>query len=208
MNPRQPRRWPGGPLTTQLVTAAIIAVAVVAVALAAVAGGSGIAGPAVWSPGSATVTSASPAPPGPPPTRLRIPAIEVDTSLVSLGLDANGALEAPEDFARAGWYAKGSRPGDVGPAIIAGHVDSYKGPAVFFRLHELRPGQKIEVARGEKWVMFRVLAVRRYPKDQFPTDEVYGPTPNAQLRLITCGGVFDNTRRSYLDNVVVYAVAI
>jgi hypothetical protein len=158
-----------------------------------------------WVPGPAA--AASPAALSAPPTRLRIPDIGVDSPLEDLGLDANGALQAPKDFAHAGWYAQGSRPGDVGPAIMAGHVDSRSGPAVFFRLHELRAGATVEVARGDGWVKFRVLAVRRYPKSQFPTDEVYAPTPNAQLRLITCGGAFDNTRRSYLDNVVVYAVA-
>jgi LPXTG-site transpeptidase (sortase) family protein len=153
------------------------------------------------------VDGASP-PGGPPPTRLRISAIGVDAPLEDLRLDANGALKPPADFDHAGWYADGSKPGDVGPAVIAGHVDSRKGPAVFFRLHELHPGDKVEVARGTGWVTFRILAVRRYPKTQFPTDEVYAPTPNAQLRLITCGGAFDTTRRSYMDNVVVYAVLI
>ncbi|HEU4424917.1 MAG TPA: class F sortase [Pilimelia sp.] len=208
MSPHPPRRLPGGQLTGQLATGAIIAVVVIAVALGAFAVKSGALGPARWEPGTATATSGSPTPNGGPPTRLRIPAIDVDTPLVTLGLDAKGALAAPEDYDRAGWYAKGTRPGDVGPAIIAGHIDSYQGPAVFFRLHELRAGTKIEVARSKGSVTFRVLTVRRYPKEQFPTEEVYGPTPNAQLRLITCGGAFDNTRRSYLDNVVVYAVAV
>jgi LPXTG-site transpeptidase (sortase) family protein len=143
---------------------------------------------------------------GEPPTRLRISAIGVDTSLERLGLDARGALRPPSDFGHAGWYADGNRPGDVGPAVIAGHVDSKTGPAVFFRLHELRAGDTVEVAVGERWVKFRVLAVRRYPKNQFPTEDVYAPTPNPQLRLITCGGAFDTSRRSYVDNVVVYAV--
>jgi LPXTG-site transpeptidase (sortase) family protein len=176
---------------------------VCALAVGALAFGAASADRARWEAGPGATASAA----GAPPTRLRISAIGVDTPLEDLGLDANGALKAPADFGRAGWYANGNKPGDVGPAIIAGHVDSRKGPAVFFRLHELRPGDKVEVARGERWVTFRVLAVHRYPKNQFPTDEVYAPTPNPQLRLITCGGAFDNTRRSYLDNVVVYAVA-
>jgi sortase (surface protein transpeptidase) len=182
---------------------AVVAVVLVALMAVALAVGSRLVDRSRWASGPAAEPPAA----GPPPTRLRIPSIAVDAPLEDLGLDAKGALAAPKDFARPGWYAEGSRPGDVGPAIIAGHVDSKTGPAVFFRLHELRPGATVEVARGEGWVTFRVLAVRRYPKNRFPTDEVYAPTPNAQLRLITCGGAFDNTRRSYVDNVVVYAVA-
>jgi sortase (surface protein transpeptidase) len=158
-----------------------------------------------WKAGTPTGSST---PTGPAPTRVRIPTIAVDSALVDLRLDAAGALESPKDYAVAGWYADGTRPGDAGPAIIAGHVDTKQGPAVFFRLHELRAGQTIEVMRGERWVSFKVLAVRKYPKSTFPTDEVYAPTPNAQLRLITCGGTFDSARRSYVDNVVVYAVAV
>jgi hypothetical protein len=143
-----------------------------------------------------------------PPSRVRIPAIQVDSPLEDLTLDSAGALRAPVDFARAGWYAQGSAPGDVGPAVIAGHVDSHSGPAVFFRLYQLHADDLIQVQRGARWVIFRVVATARYPKDRFPTADVYGPTPDAQLRLITCGGVFNKTRRSYVDNVVVYAVAI
>jgi LPXTG-site transpeptidase (sortase) family protein len=141
-----------------------------------------------------------------PPTRVRIPAIRVDSPLEDLTLDSSGALRAPVDYARAGWYAEGTVPGDVGPAVIAGHVDSHRGPAAFFRLYQLRPDDLIQVQRGDRWVIFRVVSTARYPKDKFPTVEVYGPTPDAQLRLITCGGAFNKTRRSYVDNVVVYAV--
>jgi hypothetical protein len=143
-----------------------------------------------------------------PPTRVRIPAIQVDSPLEDLTLDSAGALRAPVDYARAGWYAEGTVPGDVGPAVIAGHVDSRKGPAVFFWLYKLHPDDLIQVQRGDRWVIFRVVATARYPKDRFPTAEVYGPTPDAQLRLITCGGVFNKTRRSYVDNMVVYAVVV
>ena len=144
---------------------------------------------------------------GAAPTRLRIPAIHVDTALEVLHLDASGALEAPRDYARAGWFAGAAVPGDVGPAVIAGHVDSTTGPAVFFRLNQLRPGDVLEVARDGGWVGFRVVEVSRYPKDRFPTARVYGPTPDPQLRLITCSGAFDSAQRSYVDNTVVYAVA-
>jgi sortase (surface protein transpeptidase) len=91
--------------------------------------------------------------------------------------------------------------------VIAGHVDSHAGPAVLFRLYQLRPGDLVQVQRGDRWLAFRVIATARYAKDRFPTGEVYGPTPDPQLHLITCGGSFDATRRSYVDNVVAYAVA-
>lgn len=142
------------------------------------------------------------------PTRVRIPSIGVDSSLEALHLDAKGELTPPVDFDRAGWYAEGAAPGDVGPAVIAGHVDSRTGPAVFYRLHELRPGSTVEVTRGGGVARFRVISTSRHPKARFPTDQVYGPTPDAQLRLITCGGVFDPAARSYADNIVVFAVSL
>jgi LPXTG-site transpeptidase (sortase) family protein len=141
------------------------------------------------------------------PTRVTIPAIGVDTSLESLHLDKTGALIPPKDFAKAGWYADGTAPGDNGPAVIAGHVDSYRGPAVFYKLRELVEGDHIDVTRGGKVIQFTVVSTNWYPKTNFDTDTVYGPTPDQQLRLITCGGVFDHSLRSYKDNLVVYAVA-
>jgi len=140
------------------------------------------------------------------PTRVRIPAIGVDSPLEALHLDVHGALNPPVDFGRAGWYADGTPPGDVGPAVIAGHVDSHHGPAVFFRLRDLRSGDLVEVARGRRRYAFRVVSVARYAKNRFPTAAVYGPTPDPQLRVVTCGGDFDRSRSSYVDNVVVYAV--
>jgi Sortase domain len=158
--------------------------------------------------GPAGFVPADPADPGgTAPTRLRIPAIQVDTALEVLHLDPGGALEAPRDWARAGWFADGAVPGAVGPAVIAGHVDSTTGPAVFYRLAQLRPGDLVEVAEDGAWVSFAVTAVERYRKDAFPTARVYGPTPDRQLRLITCSGDFDSAQRSYVDNTVVYAVA-
>jgi Sortase domain len=142
-----------------------------------------------------------------PPTRLRVKAIGVDTSLETLKLGADGELQPPKTNEHAGWYADGTAPGDVGPAVLAGHVDSKRGPAVFYRLREITTGDKIEVTRGDRTVTFTVTATAWYPKKAFPTEEVYGPTPDRQLRLITCGGVFDRTLRSYTDNLVIYAVA-
>lgn len=141
------------------------------------------------------------------PSRLRIKAIGVDTSLEKLHIGSGDALVPPHGYGHAGWYADGTEPGDVGPAVIAGHVDSKSGPAVFYRLRELTAGDRIEVVRGGTSVRFTVTRVAWYPKTAFPTSQVYGPTPDSELRLITCGGVFDHSLRSYKDNLVVYAVA-
>jgi sortase (surface protein transpeptidase) len=141
------------------------------------------------------------------PVRLRIPAIGVDApALVPLGLGADHELEAPAKFGDVGWYAAGPVPGDAGPAVIAAHVDSRSGPAPFFRLRDLRDGDQVFVARSDgQETRFVVDTVQRYPKNAFPTDAVYGPAPGSALRLITCGGSFDAAKRSYRDNIVVYA---
>jgi hypothetical protein len=141
------------------------------------------------------------------PSRVRVGVIGVDSPLEQLHLGATGVLVPPRASGRAGWYADGTAPGDTGPAVIAGHVDSKTGPAVFYRLRELAAGDRIEVVRGGRVIRFTVTRTRWYPKSRFPTAEVYGPTPDRQLRLITCGGAFDRSLRSYRDNLVVYAVA-
>jgi Sortase domain len=144
-----------------------------------------------------------------PPVAVSIPAIGVHAGLVHLGLNADGTLEVPEDFSIAGWYDVGPRPGAPGPAVIAGHVDSTAGPAVFYRVRELRPGDVVEVHRRDgSVVVFRVYAVREYPKTAFPTATVYGATSRPELRLITCGGAFDSSTGHYVDNVVVFARAV
>jgi hypothetical protein len=142
------------------------------------------------------------------PVQLTIPAIGVRTRLIRLGLTTAGNLQVPTGFNVAGWYDRSPRPGAAGPAIIAGHIDSRAGPAVFFRLARLRRGDRAYVRRADGTIAaFRVTAVRIYPKDHFPARAVYGPVPGPQLRLITCGGTFDPATGSYLSNVVVYAVA-
>ena len=143
------------------------------------------------------------------PVRLQVPAIGVDTGLESLGLVADGSMAPPSTFPEAGWYAKGVRPGDPGPAIIAGHVDSYQGPAVFYDLSKLAKGDTVVVTRADKSVVrFVVDSKAQYPKAHFPTADVYGPTPTPELRLITCTGIFDRSVRSYEDNLVVTAVLV
>jgi sortase (surface protein transpeptidase) len=141
-----------------------------------------------------------------PPVRIGIPAIGVSAAVVRLGLKRDGTLQVPGDFDVTGWFAGGPAPGETGPAVIAGHIDSHRGPAVFYRLRELRPGQEITVGRRDgSSVRFAVDGVARYPKDAFPTEAVFGPAPEPLLRLITCGGAFDRAQRSYRDNVVVTA---
>ncbi|WP_153040388.1 class F sortase [Actinoplanes sp. TFC3] len=142
-----------------------------------------------------------------PPTHLRVEAIGVDADLEDLHKGADGELVAPKGNEKAGWYAEGTAPGDLGPAVLAGHVDSKSGPAVFYRLREMTAGDRIEVTRGGKTLTFTVTSTAWYPKVAFPSERVYGPTPDRELRLITCGGVFDRKLRSYRDNLVVYAVA-
>ena len=140
------------------------------------------------------------------PVWLTVPAIGVRTRLVDLGLNRNGTLQVPENTEVAGWFTGSPRPGAIGSAVIAGHVDSRTGPAVFFWLRTMRPGERIYVGRADGTLaVFTVTSVRMYPKDEFPTAAVYGPVPDAELRLITCGGIFDESLGSYLSNVVVDA---
>jgi sortase (surface protein transpeptidase) len=143
------------------------------------------------------------------PVALTIPAIAVQTPLEQLGRTPQGTLQVPASTTEAGWYSGSPRPGEIGSSIIAGHIDSTQGPAVFFRLRLLRPGDLVYVRRSDRTlVVFRVYAEHMYAKSRFPTDRVYGPTPDAELRLITCDGVFDPATGSYLSNVVVYAAQI
>ena len=143
------------------------------------------------------------------PVALTIPAIAVRTPLDRLGRTPQGTLQVPARTTVAGWYTGSPRPGEIGSSIIAGHIDSTQGPAVFFRLRLLRPGDLVYVRRSDGTLaVFRVYAEHMYPKNAFPTERVYGPTPDAELHLITCGGVFDQATRSYLSNVVVYATQI
>ncbi len=142
------------------------------------------------------------------PVQVDIPAIDVSSSLVDLGLNADGTLEVPTNFGKAGWFTGGSLPGDPQgpPALIAGHVDDYTGPAVFFRLRDLAVGDEVLVTRADNTVaVFTITQTQQYPKDAFPADEVYAPVGDSELVLITCTGSFDQGARSYLDNLVVRA---
>ena len=145
----------------------------------------------------------------PDPARIDIPAVGIATDLVPLGFNADGSMQVPKRFAEAGWFADGPNPGETGPAVIAGHVDSTRGPAVFYRLKDLQAGNDIVVTRVDGPIAtFRVARVETYEKQAFPTTAVFGPTPNAELRLVTCGGDFDWSKHSYKSNVVVYATLV
>ncbi len=140
------------------------------------------------------------------PVSLRVPRLGIGTGLVRLGLQADGTMAVPPSAATAGWYIGGPAPGQTGPAVLAGHVDSRTGPGVFYRLREARVGDAVVVRQaGGRDVRFAVTGVERFAKAAFPTDQVFGATPFAELRLVTCGGSFDYATRHYLDNVVVFA---
>ena len=140
------------------------------------------------------------------PTWLSIPSLGIRTKLIHLGVNSNGTLQVPKRTTVAGWYTGSPRPGTVGSAIIAGHVDSRTGPGIFFWLRTLHRGDRIYVGRADgTMAVFTVTRIRKFAKDDFPTAAVYGPVPDAELRLITCGGVFDRSLGSYLSNVVVFA---
>jgi sortase (surface protein transpeptidase) len=159
------------------------------------------------SPGATAHPISAAALPKSAPLTLRIPAIGVSTGrLVDLGLDAQRALEVPDDAITAGWFTLSPTPGEVGPSVIAGHVNYASVPGVFARLHDMRPGEAIEVDRADGTsAVFTAYQVERYPKSAFPTERVYGNTETPELRLITCGGSFDQAAGEYRDNVVVFA---
>jgi sortase (surface protein transpeptidase) len=155
-------------------------------------------------------TSASPvAPPtltASAPVRLQVPSIGIDSDLMELGLADDGTLEVPPDGFPAGWYTGAPSPGELGPAVVAGHVDWDGRPGVFSRLRDLTQGDAIIIDREDGIVAeFRVTHVEQYRKSQFPTDAVYGDTDHAGLRLITCGGSFDRQTHHYVDNIVAFA---
>jgi len=200
------KRWPAAPL----------AAVVLAGLLASGCGAPGRSPAAASSPRSGHVTREPPGVAGfhsvrtydqpALPVRLWIPAIAVSSPLVRLGRLPNGTLQVPRDWNKAGWYDQGPRPGQPGPAVILGHVDSKSGPAVFYELQTLRPGDVVRVGLADgRTLVFRVQRVERYPKDHFPTEAVYLPTLSRELRLITCGGTFDYATGHYRDNIVVYA---
>lgn len=164
-------------------------------------------------PAAAVRAARPPAPDQPlpysPPLRGEIPAIGVSARVIPLGLHPDGSVAVPSLATPmlTSWYDGGPAPGQRGAAAVYGHVDSARtGPAAFYRLGDLEPGERVRVARADGRVaVFAVYQIAEYPKDAFPTARVYGPTPGPELRLVTCGGPFDAATGGYLDNVVVFA---
>lgn len=141
-----------------------------------------------------------------PPVAIEIPRAGVSAPVDPLGLNRDGTMEVPTDYARTGWYTGLESPGMPGTAVIVGHLDSHTGPAVFHRLRELTAGDEVVVKLADgQTAHFQVDRTAKYPKDRFPTIDVYAPSTRPVLRLITCGGTFDRRSRHYRDNVVVYA---
>ncbi len=141
------------------------------------------------------------------PTRLRIPKLDIDTTFVPpLGLLPNGEVAVPDSYTEVGWYKYGPTPGALGPAVILAHVDSYAGPAVFFYLGQLEPGDDVYVDRADgSTAHFKVESLERPRQAEFPTARVYGDIDHAGLRLITCSGIYVKGNQRYTHNLVVYA---
>jgi hypothetical protein len=141
----------------------------------------------------------------PAPVRVRVPGSGVDADLIELWKRDDGMLEVPQDADDTGWWAGGHSPGERGPAVIVGHVDSYEGPGVFIDLGRLQPGDEVTVDREDVTsVTFAVTHAEWHRKDAFPTEAVYGATDAPSLRLVTCGGEFDRDARSYEENLIVF----
>lgn len=140
------------------------------------------------------------------PVAVAVPAVGIDTTIVPIAVDADNVL-VPPPYGDAGWWQEGPEPGELGAAVIAGHLDSREGPDVFYRLGEIAPGDEIVVTRADGGSSaFRVVDVGQYSQDDFPTEAVYGgPDDRPLLRLITCGGEYDRGLGRYRDNVVVFA---
>ena len=172
---------------------------------------SGVVDPPPVSPSRPRATVVETVLPRSKPVAIDIPSIGVRSSLLSLGLNADGTVQVPSgtSYDEAGWYRFSPTPGSLGPAVILGHVSGAGHASVFLRLGDLRPGNRVRVTRRDGSIAaFEVTGVRRYPKDHFPTQLVYGNTNHAVLRLITCGGSFDFSTGHYLDNVVVFATLV
>ncbi len=141
------------------------------------------------------------------PVRLVIPKINLDTTFVPpLTLNADQTVSVPDSYEEVGWYTYGATPGEIGPAVILGHVDSLEGPAVFFSLGQLDAGDEIEVTRADGTVAtFIVTNKERLPQEKFPTEKVYGQIDYAGLRLVTCTGIYNKGSLRYSHNLIVYA---
>ncbi len=141
------------------------------------------------------------------PVHLSIPKLNLETDIVPpLGLNPDKTVSVPDSYEKVGWYSGGATPGEVGPSVILGHVDSYEGAAVFYHLGQLEPGDEVSIARADgSTAVFVVEKLERFSQDAFPTELVYGPIDYPGLRLVTCSGVFNKVAQRYSHNLVVYA---
>jgi len=142
------------------------------------------------------------------PTSVKIPKIGAESSLLAVAVKPDGSISVPSVHApmQAAWYKLSPVPGDVGPAIVLGHVDGDKKPGIFYKLKDLAPGDEVDIDRSDgRKLKFVVDRVEQVPKETFPRDAVYGNSKKPELRLITCGGAFDHAEHSYRDNIIVYA---
>jgi LPXTG-site transpeptidase (sortase) family protein len=190
----------------------VITFAVTGVSLIGAGYGTGAPPPVVAASGSAGLAGAAPQAPPALPATLRIGAISVDAPVQRVDVDGDGTLVPPslKEPAKVGWYQRGPTPGETGNAVIVGHVDTAgSGPAVFYRLGLLKPGDTVLVDRRDgSTVTFAVDSVRLYAKHEFPHALVYGPAGHSQLRLITCGGTFDRATSTYSGNTVITATMV
>ncbi|MGE7432698.1 class F sortase [Kitasatospora sp. NPDC001175] len=164
--------------------------------------------PAAKSPGAPAAVNTTPSLGRSKPTKIKIPRLRVEAPFTELGLDKAGALEVPpaDNPNLVGWFREGPTPGERGAALLVGHVDTTKGPAVFLMVRTLAPGDTVEITRADRTVaVFAVDAVKTYPKNGFPDNEVYADAPDAQLRLITCGGTYNRKTKDYSENIVAFA---
>jgi LPXTG-site transpeptidase (sortase) family protein len=141
------------------------------------------------------------------PVRLQISSIHLDTTFVPpLALNADKTVSVPDNYTQVGWYSGGAAPGEVGPAVILGHVDSKTGPAIFYSLGQVQVGDEVQITRTDGTIAtFEITELKRYPQSDFPTLDVYGPTNYPALRLVTCTGIYDHGQQLYSHNLVVYA---
>ncbi|HEX2069518.1 MAG TPA: class F sortase [Actinomycetota bacterium] len=139
------------------------------------------------------------------PCRITIRSIGVDAPVIKLGLRSDGTLQVPLVYSEAGWWKGGAKPGQIGSSVIVGHVDNRRGPAVFYKLPKLKSGDIVTISRVDKKpVRYVIEDLGVWAKSNFPSEIVYGPTPISELRLITCGGVFNRSTGHYTDNIIAF----